>query len=273
MNYGNLKGLQVDDYRYPGEEKAFKLIEKVPLLDELVGAYLKMIQETMVYPEIQGDCYRVTEKSAPRLYGLYKTCLERLDMDQEYPLYVKASFDYNACAYGGNSPLIILHSSIATWFSDEEIMAVLGHELGHIKGRHSIYSCMIQYLRPLIRMVPSLGNVLDAGFCIAMMDWYRMHEYSADRAGMIAAGNLEAGMGVMSKFLGADGKLPEIQVGLKDMLEQAKTFDMENENLVSKAYTGLLMLNSSHPWTVLRAREMYRWHESGEFDALIQKFA
>lgn len=273
VNYGRLKGLRVDDYRYPGEESAFRLLEKIPLLDELAGAYLKGIQETVSYPEIQGNCYRVTAKTAPRLHRLYTTALERLDMDQEYPLYVKADFDYNACAYGGNSPLIMLHSSIANWFTDDEILAVLGHELGHIKGKHTIYSCMIQHLRPLIRMIPSLGSALDAGFCLAMLQWYRMHEYSADRAGMIAAGCPDAGISVFSRFLGADAKLPDIHVTREDLLAQAAAFEQENENLVAKTYTGMILLGSSHPWNVLRARELHQWNASGEFDSLIRKYA
>ena len=96
MGYDCLQNLCVEDYEYPGEKNAFAVLKKIPILDKVTGAYLKYISQLAIVPEQQGDFYRVTEKTCPEIYKLYKTALKRLDISEEYPLYIKA--EYNSAA-------------------------------------------------------------------------------------------------------------------------------------------------------------------------------
>jgi len=111
MKYDRLYGLSAGDYRYPGEDNAFAKIEKVPLLDKLADAYVRLIVELGALPDVEGNCFRVTEKTCARIYKLYELAAMRLDMPSLPPLYIKSSFEINAGSYGGSKPMIVLTSS------------------------------------------------------------------------------------------------------------------------------------------------------------------
>ncbi len=272
MEYGRLKGIVPDDYAYPGEFMAFKKLESIPYVDVIFGAVLRWIAESNHRPTIHGDCYQVTEITNPHIYGLYRTALERLDMSETYPLYLDAQFNYNASAIGGSAPYIVVNSSIIQNFSDEEILAVLGHEIAHIKGKHLIYVNMANLIGALMQDIPMIGKGITVGFMLALTRWERMHEFTCDRAGCIAAGSVDAGINAMRNFLGVSEDFPGTHVEIDDLMQQSSEFDLSKENVVTAAFCGFQLINIDHPWTTDRIKELVEWKESGEFERLISKF-
>lgn len=270
MEYSALHNLKTDDYEYPGEKNAFALLKKIPFLNQAMEIYLKLIIETYCLPEVQGDFYRVTEETCPEIYRLYKIALSRLDIATEYPLYAKSQFDYNAYATGG-SPYIVVHSSVLQNFAPDELLFILGHELGHIKSGHTIYSNMAENIRKLIAKIPVVGQEAALGLLFALYDWYRMHELTADRAGAIAAGGTDAGIRGMSRLMGADNRFPLVHLTTADILKQNDSFEEANEDLITKLICFSRIVGSTHPWAVTRIKALHDWSDSGEFDLLIRE--
>lgn len=269
MEYSALHNLKTDDYEYPGERNAFALLKKIPFLDQAVDVYLKLIMEVYALPEVQGNFYRITEETCPEIYRLYKLALSRLDIKEEYPLYAKAEFEYNAYATGG-SPYIVVHSAILQKFAPDELLFILGHELGHIKSGHNIYRNMAENLRKLVANIPVVGQEAALGIFFALYDWYRMHELTADRAGAIAAGGADAGIRGMGRLMGADSSFPFVHLTTDDILKQNDSFEVANEDLVTKLICFSQLAGSMHPWAVTRVKALHDWSDSGEFNALIR---
>lgn len=265
--------LQASDYEHPAEKSAFYALKRIPVLDKVVAAYLKFVSQWELMPEVQGDFYRVTRETAPELYELYLTALKRLDMEEEYPLYVKAEFDYNAHTSGGSAPFVVIHSSVLSDMADDEILFILGHELGHVKSGHVIYKVMAENINMLIAQIPMFGTMIfSAGLHLALMDWFRIHEYSADRAGAIAAGSVESGIRGLGKLLGISDSISGVKFEIEDLLRQNDQFEESNKDILSRIFCTMQIMNSSHPWTVTRIQELNGWKESGEYKRLTEQY-
>ena len=273
VEYNHLYNLKPSDYMYPGEDNAFNLIRKVPLWDKLMNEYMGFVISSNELPNAQADYYRVTEKSCKHVHDIFELAKARLDIQQDIPLFIKPDFDFNASAYGGGSPFIIIHSSFVKNCSDEELLFILGHELGHIKGEHLIGKRMVIMLSDLIGKTSSVGALISSGLILPLYDWMRMMEFSADRAGAIAAGSSDNALQGVQLLLGVHDKLAHVHVTQEDLLTQHESYQTELENPISKLLITLELLTSSHPWSVDRIYEMNKWKESGEFEKLIAEKA
>ena len=274
MDYKRLKGLKMEDYQHPSEKTAFEALRKLPFIDKLTAQFVKYIVSISALPEIQGNCFRLTRSTCPEIYDSYLTALERLDMPREYPLYAREDYQYNACAFGGDKPFICINSSVLKGMEPDEITAVLGHELGHIKGDHTIFDMMARMLDVVVTKchIPG-GAAAVIMFRIYLMNWFRAHEYSADRAGMIACGGSAPQLSLMTKFMGLKQDMPFINVTEESILAQKTYFDEVNNDIAAKLMCLIQLNGMSHPFTISRIHELYKWNESGDFDALVSKYS
>jgi len=114
----------------------------------------------------------------------------RLGMSATPPVYVMQAEQANAFAIGISSPDIFITEALLGLLSPAELQGILGHEMGHVKARHTMLQTLVEYpLRAAFvhwtMLLPFwLGN-------LATRWWSRMAEYSADRAATIAAGGPE----------------------------------------------------------------------------------
>lgn len=62
---------------------------------------------------------------------------------------------YNAFAAGVEDPIIVINSGAIDLLTYEELLFIIGHEVGHIKSQHVLYSQMAQIL-------PILGDIIGS---------------------------------------------------------------------------------------------------------------
>lgn len=91
----------------------------------------------------------------------------------------------NAFTSGHNHPFIVLETGLLELMDDDdEVIAVIAHELGHIKCGHVLYKTMARGVKPLIEIVtisiPIAGKVLGSGIEAGLLTWNRCSELSAD---------------------------------------------------------------------------------------------
>lgn len=271
MVYEKLEGLKMEDIRYQGDKSAFELLKKVPLLDVLGDIYLKFICQTQMYPSIQGDCFRVTPDTCPELYDIYKTALTRLDMPREYPLFIQSSYDYNAFSTGSSGPIVVINSSFAKRLAEREMLALLGHELGHIKSGNLLYHNIAFHLSAILQCLPA-GQFLSMGAYYAIMNWARMEEFTADRAGAIASGSVEGMIKIGKRLLDVDAHKLDLNFDLDNLLAQNDDFNMEQNDILGKLIFIFNTAGMNHPWAVSRIKALYDWEQSGGFDGLLAKY-
>lgn len=98
----------------------------------------------------------------------------------------------------------------------------------------------------------------------ALLSWDRMSEFTADRAGLLCCQNADAAIRVFPKSAG----LPQNQfnrLNEQAFLQQAKDFDTLDYEKMNKFFRFISIVDSSHPWTVMRAAELVKWIERGDY--------
>jgi len=99
----------------------------------------------------------------------------------------------------------------------------------------------------------------------ALEEWQRKSELSADRAGLLGCQDPDAGLRSLMKMAGG-ARL--YQMDKDAFLEQAAEYDAAGD--LRDGVLKLLNLEGrSHPFTVLRAAELQRWVNDGEYAAIL----
>ena len=95
-----------------------------------------------------------------------------------------------------------------------------------------------------------------------------MSELTADRAGLLACQDINAAIRAMIKMAG----LPQAQydkINVQAFIDQAHDFNEKNTGFLDETFKFISIANSTHPWLVLRAAELLKWVESGEYERII----
>lgn len=190
---------------------------------------------------IRGNGVRVSERQLPALYARVKAAAARLGLAEVPDVYViQAGGSLNAFATKLLSRrFVIVHSDLVDECRDErQLDFVIGHELGHLAAGHLAWNL---FLAPFL-MMPWLGAAYS-----------RAREYTCDRAGYAAVGELEPALRGLA-VLAAGGKLAA-EVNLPAFMEQRE----ETTGFVPAT----LELLSSHPYLCKRAAALQEWLAPG----------
>jgi len=165
-----------------------------------------------------------------------------------------------------------LNSGCIDLLDRNELMFILGHELGHIKSGHVLYHQMADVFPALVEQAGQLtlgiAGIAGTGIQLALNNWYRMAEFTADRAGFLVCQDKEVGMKTLIKLSGLPASFDNKNLE-KCFYEQAKEFEALDQETLSRTVKLLSTLNQSHPWTVMRGSEYLKWSESGKYDEIL----
>jgi len=257
-----LTGLDHTQYEHPFDKKALGALESTPGLG-LVGNFItKHTIERIYTVQHTGSNLKVTKDSYPRIYEYLEYACQILDIKKIPDLYLQWGYNINACTVGSENPIVILDSGLIDLCDDDEIMFVIGHELGHIKSNHMLYHMMAQVLNMCIDSIP-FGSIAAAPLQFALYYWNRMSEFTADRAGLLCCQNPTAAIKSFIKMAGMP--LSRYQnINIESFIAQAQDFKMLDYNGINKTIKLISIADESHPWTVMRAAQLIEWLKSGE---------
>src|SRR6266436_9474438 len=146
-----LKGLPPAAFQHPLDRQATENLKKIKGFDWLVGKFIEYGFERIDYITHIGSGIRVGPRQMSMHYAMLRECCDVLDV-AEPELYVMMG-DVNAYTSGHNHPFIILETGLLELMDDEEVMAVIAHELGHIKCGHVLYKMMARAIKPFFQIV------------------------------------------------------------------------------------------------------------------------
>lgn len=117
---------------------------------------------------------------------LVKECADILDMPVPR-IYIHPHGRLNATAGGFVDPVLVLDSRFlrGNW-SDRQLRALIGHELGHLKCRHAKLQALLDIA------VEHLADGIAQLALLSQLKWSREAEMSADNAGLICSQDLDA---------------------------------------------------------------------------------
>src|SRR5207247_8220471 len=184
-------------------------------------------------------------------------------------LYVHLDPIPNADTYGHTKPFIVLTSGLVDMLDDEERFFVIAHELGHIKSGHVHYTVLANNIADVIKLIGQatlgLGALLGQGLVLALHDWYRKAELTADRAGLLCVQDLDPCIRTFMKLAGGASRL-YAEMDHSEFVRQIREYEAADESHLNWAYKQLITAYRTHPFPILRAKELDEWHSTGYRD-------
>jgi Zn-dependent protease with chaperone function len=183
---------------------------------------------------------RVTETGMPLVYNAARTAAFRLDVPF-CPLYVVFDDTPNAYTQGfWGQHAIVLHSKLLEVIAVDELVFVLGHELGHAKKEH---------VTLMILTSPRMFSLIRVPLQLLFNRWSLKAEYTADRAGLIACRSPDTAARALMKI--SFGVEPE---------SVARAME-ELSDVGSTPFGQLVELLGDHPLLKNRIRALARYYE------------
>lgn len=258
-------------FQHPLDRQATENLKKLVGFDLLVAKFLEFGFERLWYVYNIASAVRVGPKQFPTIYGMLRESCAILDLP-EPELYVIQAPMVNAFTNGHTKPYIMLYTGLLELLDEDEIMNVVAHELGHIKCGHVLYSTMANLLGSLTLQIDratfGLGLPLYMAILAALVNWRRLSEYSADRAGLLVMQNPRPVITTLTKFAGGTHRFAN-ELDPDEFLQQARIYteEIDQQSFIDRLYRILAAtdLVRTHPFTVERVKEIDVWANGPEY--------
>lgn len=259
-------------WEHPADRAALQALRAVPGFDDIVRRIVAFLGgERGIRLLFQGNAVRCGSQQYPRVYGIHVEVCTTFDWPEIPEIYVSQTPIFNAGAYGVDHPFIVLHSAAVELLDDEELRALIAHEMGHVISGHSLYRTIAEILLNVsLGALPFLAGVALLPIKLAILEWSRKSELSSDRAGLLGSQNVLASQQLFMKMAGAyPGALEKGQMTLEPFMAQASEYATSSEGL-DIVYKLLNTLALTHPMNTVRAAELQKWVGSGDYDRILR---
>ncbi len=267
--------LSKHDYVHPLDSKALAALRAIPGIDSALKKLLSVTGESAIRVMFTASAIKITPQQCPDLHAKLQIACTTLGVDMP-DFFIQQNPIVNAFTGGVEKPIIVLHTSLIERLNDEETLAVIAHEVGHIHAEHVLYLTAAQLLLALAHIplasLPIAGiikDVLSATMRGALLAWMRRAELSCDRAALLVTQDPHVIGRTMMKLCGGT-MASKIDYDL--FLDQAREFEKNyDEKFLDKFWADILTSGLSHPFPVWRVSEILKWVESGEYAELMKK--
>src|SRR5215210_1029302 len=151
--------LDKDQYIHPDDRRALAALRAIPGIDSALKKLLAVTGESAIRVIFTASAVKVTPTQCPDLYAKLQIACTTLGVDMP-DLFIQQNPIVNAFTGGVEKPVIVLHTGLIERLNDEEMLAVIAHEVGHIHAEHVLYITAA-------RLLEALANVAIASAPVA----------------------------------------------------------------------------------------------------------
>lgn len=263
------KGLNPREYEHPFDTDSIEMVKQLDWISNIVlqptFELIMRIQEI----DLIGGSILVDNENYKEVYDVFLECCNILDIKNIPELYIKQGA-LNAATNGLDKKFyVVISSSIIGLFNREELMFIIGHELGHIKSGHCYYNFIASNFSKLVNNLPVLDNISK----VSLLRWSRMSEFTADRSGLLCCQNVNSAITAFMKIAGVPIKYYS-ELNTDSFLKQAEEFKVRyKDDLFGNIAKAINIVNSTHPWTLLRSYYINEWSNSEDYYRLLSYYS
>src|SRR5918997_2468306 len=265
--------LEKYSYIHPLDSRALAALRNIPGIDTALKKLLEVTGESAIRVIFTASAVKVTPKQCPDLYAKLQIACSTLGVDMP-ELFVQQNPIVNAFTGGVKRPVIVLHSALIERLNDEETLAVLAHEVGHIHAEHVLYLTAAHLIELLanaaISTTPLAGiiaQLISGTMRAAILAWARRAELSCDRAALLVVQDADVIGRAMMKLCG--GTFAS-RVDYDQFLEQARDFQKNyDQKALDRFWADIINAGLTHPFPVWRVAEILKWVEGGEYQRVM----
>ena len=263
-----LINLDSKSYEHPFDKQALQALQAIPLVGTMSNYLLNWTTVKWEIVKLCGSNFHVTQNSCPELYGIVRDAANVLDLNRIPEIYTQWTYGINAYTTGyQDDAILVLYTGAVDLLPDDELTFIIGHELGHVKSGHVLYHVMGRFLGELIKAM-SIAKPLVAPVQLALGYWNRMSEFTSDRAGLLACQNLDSALTAIMKMAGIPKRYFDV-ANPHVFAKQAEEFLGKYGDTANTIIKNISILDDAHPWTIMRAAELVKWYDSGEYQKIM----
>lgn len=263
------KGLLTENFAHPVDIRVTKQLSRIPFIEGAARNLYSSIEQALVVENL-GSSVLVGPKQMPELYKSLIAASKTLDIDPP-DVYVRQNPVPNAytLAFQGKRPFIVIHTGLLDILNEKEVLAVIGHELGHLKCEHGVW---ITLLNLLTEFVNTLVGVQVQPLRSLLLQWQRSAEFTGDRASLLVTQDHRVVASVLMKLCGGSAKNAYGKdLNVDAFLEQAQRLKEEQKSLSGAAFVWANEQVATHPIPLVRAVELVEWYNSAQYSGLTRR--
>ena len=252
-------------WEHPADRAALNALRKIPGFDLALRKIFGMFGERAIRLAFKANAVRVSEKQYAWIHERTLRVCEIMDLKEIPEVYVSQTPLVNAGAVGMSDPFIVLNSSMLEVLDQDEVEAVLAHEVGHILSGHVLYRTLLLLIMQLAMFRYPIAGLALLPILWALLEWYRKSELSCDRAALLAVQDKEI---VMSSLMKLAGGTRGETLDLDEFIAQSEEY-REGGDLLDSVYKVLNVIGATHPFSVVRVAELRDWIDTGAYDRIM----
>ena len=195
----------------------------------------------------------VNGAQTPELDQLVRTCSQKLQPGA-VDVYLVKQNKLNAYTFGITEPkALVVYTPMVQVMNPGELSFVIGHEMGHVALGHT-------WLNTILGGMAGIPAPFGAAVLLyaAFRWWNRMCEYSADRAGLLACGDLNLAVSALVKLVAPNVRS---QQEFDRALAMIDAQDDKVGNLLAEAF-------QSHPMLIRRINKLREYTQTAEYQRM-----
>ncbi|MEZ5960609.1 MAG: M48 family metalloprotease [Hyphomonadaceae bacterium] len=145
---------------------------------------------------------RLSEQQLPDIFELAVKAARIVGLEHLPEIYISGEQMWDSVTMGSQTSSFIALGSVLTNFRGNDLLFLIGREMGHAKAGHALWNTVVNLLagrQPGNRSLMSDGvlsflsptKLIESGINAPLMAWQRHSAITADRAGLLCVGDLE----------------------------------------------------------------------------------
>lgn len=250
----------LEEIMHPEDASAIAQMNSIPGFKTVSQRIIGEFSEKYAEIEFTGEGVSVTPHSMPRLYRLLVEATNRLGICEIPKMSTDWAYHISSFSVGEKNFRIVLQSGAVDLLTDDELLFLIGHELGHWISGHKPYHMLTEAL-----FYPSFNTtewqVLLTAIKFTLLNWYRISDYTADRYGLLCCKDAKYALCAMIKMAGLPKKEYD-NINCLAFLKQAKDFEEQHSGTIDQLVKFMSITSATMPWMVKRASVLTNWYQN-----------
>ncbi len=220
----------------------------------IIGMFILSAVMTRAHHQaLMQEAFAVTPSRAPELAEVVEECQTKLQPG-EVEVYLTKKNQMNAYTFGIDSPkVLVLYTPLLKFLSPNELKFIIGHEMGHVALGHT-------WLNTIIGGLAGIPAPFGASILLyaAFRWWNRMCEFSADRAGLLACGDMNLAVSAMVKLVA-----PEVRTQ-REFEQALAAIDAQDDEVSNR----LAEVFQTHPMLIRRINKLQDYTRTPQYQRM-----
>ncbi|MEJ0061260.1 MAG: M48 family metalloprotease [Terricaulis sp.] len=192
--------MPIEAFMWRFDAEAMRVLQSIGPLNAAAHALSERVGRPWFEASVNG--LRLSEQQLPDIFAHAIRAARIVGLPYLPEIYISGEHMWDAVTMGSNSSAFIAIGSVLTMFRGDDLLYVIGREMGHAKAGHALWRTVVNLMagrQPANRSLMSDGvlsylnpaKFIESGINAPLMAWQRHAEITADRAGLLVVGKPE----------------------------------------------------------------------------------